>query len=86
MRWRRNPQVLWRTAPGYLVLAGLDGDAMEIEGPGSDVWARLEHGMAEEELISALARAYAADPATVSGDVRPLLSELLGRGFVERDG
>ncbi len=86
MRWQRNPRVLWRTAPGYLVLGTVDGRTAEVLGPGGDVWARLAEWITEEELTAVLARQYGASEACVSPDVRSLLEELHLQGYVERDG
>lgn len=85
MRWRRSPRVLWRTAPGYLVLATLDGRTAEVGGSGCDVWAGLADWITEEELTAALARQYRAEERVVSADVRPLLQELHAQGYVDRD-
>lgn len=86
MRWRRNPEVLWRTVPGYLVLATMDGLTVEVHGPGGDVWARLADWITEEELTPGLARRYGAEERVVSPDVRSLLRELHAQGYVDRDG
>jgi hypothetical protein len=85
MRWRRATEVLWRTAPGYLVLAGVDGRIVEVDGPGGDIWSRLCSWVTEEELIADLARRYGADERIVAADVQSLLHELHGRSYVERD-
>lgn len=85
MRWRRAAEVLWRTAPGYLVLATVDGRIVEVEGPGGDIWSRLTAWVAEEELITDLARQYGTEAGIVAADVRSLLRELHGRSYVERD-
>lgn len=86
MSWRRSPGVLWRTVPGYVALATVDGRTTEIEGPGCDVWARLADWIEEEELTAALTQEYGAEEAAVSADVRSLLHRLQARGYVERDG
>lgn len=84
MKWRRNPRVLWRAAPGYLVLATMDGRTLEVAGPGGDVWAGLAGWITEEELTAALARQYGAEEQVVSPDVRSLLRELHAQGYVDR--
>lgn len=86
MRWRRNPRVLWRTAPGYLAVATVGGHTLEVGGPGGELWLHLAEWITEEELIAALARRYGADEPSVSPDVRSLLEELSGQGYVDRDG
>ena len=77
--------MLWRTAPGYLVLAGVDGEVIEVGGPGCDVWARLAEWVSEEELTAGLARQYGEAQAVVSQDVRSLLRQLHAQGYVDRD-
>lgn len=86
MSWRRSQRVLWRAAPGYLALATVDGQVMEIEGPGCDVWARLADWVTEGELTAALAQEYGAGEEAVAADVRSLLQGLHAQGYVERDG
>ena len=85
MKWRRSPSVLWRTAPGYLAVATVDGSTIEVEGPGCDVWAHLAVWISEDALTAALARQYGAEQRIVSPDVRALLHELHGQGYVDRD-
>lgn len=85
MRWRRNPCVLWRTAPGYLALATVDGHSVEVGGPGADVWWRLTDWISDEDLTAALARRYGADERVVSINVVSLLQELHGQGYVDCD-
>ena len=84
MRWRRGTQVLWRTAPGYLVLATVDGRTVEVGGAGAEVWVRLAEWTTEEHLTATLARAYETEPRIVSPDVRSLLHELHAQGYVDR--
>jgi hypothetical protein len=86
MRWRRGRQVLWRRAPGYLVLATTDDCTIEVDGPGCDVWELLSGWTTEEEITAALAREYGAEEQIVSRDVRSLLGELHAQGYVDRNG
>lgn len=86
MRWRRNPRVLWRTAPGYLALAAVDGRSIEVSGPGGDVWAQLSGWVTEEELAATLAHRYGTNEREVLADVQPLLRELHAQGYVDRNG
>jgi len=86
VRWRRNRRVLWRTAPGYLVLTTPEDRTLEVDGPGGDVWAELADWITEEHLIADLARQYGAEERIVSADVRSLLHQLHTQGYVDRDG
>jgi hypothetical protein len=83
--WRRVPQTLWRAAPGYLVLATVAGDTVEVGGAGGDIWAQLADWISEEDLAATLARQYGADQRLLSPDVRSLLEKLHAQGYVERD-
>lgn len=85
MRWRRNPQVLWRIAPQYLVLAMVDGRTLEVGGAGADIWGRLTEWVTEDDLIAALAEHFAAEGETLSTDVQSLLRELHVQGYVDCD-
>ena len=85
MRWRRNPEVLWRTAPGYLALATVEGRTIEVAGPGGDIWIRLAGWITEEELAAAMVAQYGGVEQVVSRDVRALLQELQAQGYVDRD-
>ena len=75
--------MLWRTAPGYLVLATVHGKVIEVEGPGCDVWIRLADWTTEEDLIAGLTQKYGAARAVVSRDLRGLLRELHAQGYVD---
>lgn len=86
MRWRRGSRVLWRTAPGYLALATVDGRTLEVTGPGRDVWDRLTGWISEEELTASLSQEYGAEDELVAADVRSLLHALHTQGYVDRDG
>jgi len=85
MRWRRATNVLWRTAPGYLAVATVDGRIAEVDGPGGDIWSRLATWVTEEELIADLARQYGTEARVVAADVRSFLHEFHGQRYVERD-
>jgi len=85
VRWRRNPGVLWRIAPGYLALTNVDGRTIEVGGSGCDVWSQMAGWVTEEELVADLARQYGTEERVVSPDVRSLLQELHAQGYVDRD-
>lgn len=85
MRWRRSPLVLWRAAPGYLVLATVDGHTVEVEGSGAEVWARLVSWITQEQLTAALVGRYGPEARVVSSDVLSLLEALSEAGYVDRD-
>ena len=84
MRWRRPSGVLWRVAPGYLVAGTPEGQLIEVDGPGGDLWQLLADWVEDDDLAKALAGRYKADENVVSQDVQALLSELSAQGYVER--
>lgn len=84
MRWARAVDVLWRSAPGYLVLGHSDGSTIEIAGPGGEIWNRLEVPVDEEQLVARLAELYAADHSTIRRDATELLQKLHTAGYVDR--
>jgi coenzyme PQQ synthesis protein D (PqqD) len=84
VKWRRSPQALWRTAPGYLALSTVDGRTVEVGGPGGDIWVLLAEWITDDDLTAALARAYGAEVQVVSPDVRSLLHQLHAQGYIDR--
>lgn len=50
---------------------------------GNLIWARLERGATEEELVDALLADYEVDRPRAEQGVRQFLSELSGRGWLE---
>lgn len=84
MKWARAPHVLWRTAPGYLVLGELNGSTTEIVGPGGEIWQRLDQPIEEDTLVTELVEMYATDRSVVAADVEQLLFKLESAGYVDR--
>jgi hypothetical protein len=82
VRWRRDPEVLWRAVPGYLVLATLDGRVTEATGPAGEAWRRLEQWTEEAQLTKELSRQFGADEVAVARDLRTLLHQLDEQGLV----
>ncbi len=76
--------MLWRTAPGYLVVASIDGQTLEVGGPGGEIWGLLDEWIAEADVVMMLASRYGVPEMTVAADVVPLLERLKGVGYVER--
>ena len=83
--WSRASDVVWRAAPQYLALAKLDGSAIEVQGPGSDIWDLLSSPSGQEELIEAVAQRYSTRPDVIADDVGRLLAQLIELGYVDRD-
>ena len=76
--------MLWRVAPGHLVLGTVDGRTIEVDGPGGELWELLTDWVEDDDVTAALAGGYGADPRIVARDVRSLLSELAAQGYIDR--
>lgn len=85
MKYSRAVDVLFRVAPGYLALANVEGDALEVRGPGADVWDVLDRPLAEGELVDLTAQRYGVAASAIVEDVSQLLVSLVRSGFVTHD-
>ena len=83
MNWARRADVVWRAVPGYLVVATIDGDVVEIYGPGSDVWSLLDAPIADTAIVAHLSQRYGAAIDEIGRDVDALLARLQDFGCVE---
>jgi hypothetical protein len=83
-RWVRSPHVLWRTAPGFLAVADIDGEVTRAEGPAADIWEQLAEPVTIERLSSELADRYGEPVEAVRTDLIPFLLDLAERGIVDR--
>lgn len=81
-RWVRSPAVLWRTAPGFLVVADVDGELTRAEGPAAAIWDLLDEPRTIEQIAGRLAGDFDAPIAEVRDDVSRFVEELAGRGLV----
>lgn len=82
----RARDVLWRVAPGFLVVATLDDVIHEASGPAPDIWQLIGAPIAFGELIAALADAHDLPPAEIRDDLTTFVTELVDRGLVVVDG
>ncbi len=85
-RYQRRPDLLSRTAPGFVTLARVDGTGVTLTGTGAAVWELLDEARSVAEVAAELAHTYDADAARISADVEPLLGELTASGYVTVDG
>jgi hypothetical protein len=83
-RWVRSERVLWRTAPGFLVVADADGEVTRAEGPAADIWELLVQPLTADELSDELASRFGAPVEAVRTDVTRFLLDLRERGIVDR--
>jgi hypothetical protein len=76
----RRSAALWRSTPGFLVVAAIDGSSVEMGGSAASIWQALpgEHDtpIEVEDVIRHLAERYDTAPATVAGDVVRVLESL----------
>ncbi len=77
----RAPGVLWRrTMRGVLVAAPGRPDPVLVTAPGDAVWDLLAIPRSRDDLVSALAGSFDAEPARIEADLAPVLSALLDHG------
>jgi hypothetical protein len=83
-RWVRRASVLWRTAPGFLVIAYVDGEVTRAEGPAPEIWDLLADPRTADELVDELAARYGVSVEAVRADVMSFVNDLVDRGLVAR--
>ena len=81
--WQRHPSVVWRAAPGYLVVGRPGSPTMEVYGPGADMWELLPAAPHVTDLCRQLADRFHAELADVRPGIESLLIDLERRGFVD---
>ncbi|HAP77524.1 MAG TPA: hypothetical protein DCR14_15770 [Acidimicrobiaceae bacterium] len=88
MRVLRSPDVLWRTAGGYLVVCAPSGACVEIGGSAASVWAALpvapDGAVPVDALVQQLADESATAPSEVEPVVRAVLDVLQRHGCIAR--
>jgi Coenzyme PQQ synthesis protein D (PqqD) len=83
--YRRSPSALHRTAgPDVMATLPRDREIHVLSGAAVPMWHLLEREASVEDVVTALAEAYATPPATIDPDVRRCLDDLADRGLVER--
>jgi len=84
--FRLSPDVVFRDLEGEAVILDLgSGTYFGLNAVGTRVWQLVEAGHSEADIVNILAAEYAADRATIAGDVARLLDELRGRRLIEAD-
>lgn len=84
-RWKRAQSVVWRMAPGYLALGTVEGDVLEVEGSGDEVWRHLERWVSTDELVARLTARHGVADEDLAAEVVALLGELRSAGYVEHN-
>ncbi|MGC1248263.1 MAG: PqqD family protein [Spirulinaceae cyanobacterium] len=84
VRFRVNtPGVVQETIDGEVVIVNLQkGDYYSLVNAGADVWAGIEQGMSQSELISNLSQRYEANSETIANSVNTLLQQLQQEGII----
>jgi hypothetical protein len=82
-RWVRSAAVVWRTAPGWLVVADPGGRIVRAEGPAPEIWDLLAAPSTVEAMAEELADRYGTSPDAVRPDVARFVSDLADRGVVD---
>lgn len=78
-KYRRNPDVSWRTIEGQVVLVhNRLGEIMVLNEVGSYAWQHFEEGF--EALAGNIAREYEVDGATARSDLMAFMEELVQAG------
>jgi hypothetical protein len=81
----RAPGVLWRHVAGTVLLRTLtDPGIVELSGSSVLIWLALGNPVSAGELASDLSAVVGARLDVVAAEMRPVLHDLLQRGFVTR--
>jgi hypothetical protein len=80
-----SARVVHETVDGEVILVALrSGNYYSLRGSGADIWALLERGATEREVVLELESRYAPEPG-LAESVRDLLGELAAEELVERE-
>jgi len=82
----RRADVLWRAAPGFLVVATTDDEVHEAVGPAPEIWRAIERPVSIGELITSLADAHGLPPERIRDDVATFVAALIDVGLVVTRG
>ncbi len=82
--FRPHPSVVSTDVEDAMVLLHLDTKRyFTLNSTGAAIWKRLSQGKAEDEIVSALAEEYDADPSRLAASVRRLLEQLEKAALIE---
>ena len=78
-----HPMVVEKPMEGGAILMNMaSGECFELNAVGRAVWERLKAAEPVDEIVRALAAAYAIPVEQAAADVRRLVDELLGHGIL----
>jgi hypothetical protein len=84
MRFCQSTSILTRTFLDEVLIASLDEPEMgHLNGTARVVWDALAVPRSLEEITGLLAREYEVGVKQIAPDVKSLIAELVGRGWVE---
>jgi hypothetical protein len=84
-RYRRSPEALFRTAGREVLLASADREGFDVlPDTAAAVWVLLDEPASVASLSDELAALYGMPADRIASDVRPLLDELVRRGWLDR--
>ncbi len=84
-RWRRAPDVLWRSAPAAIVVLARHGDRpVVLGGSGADLWDLLDEPRTVGQLAAALSERYAAPPEVIAADLGGVIAGLAEQRVVQQ--
>lgn len=73
----RRADVLWRSAPGFLVVATVDGEVTSADGQAVAVWELLATPVSFDELAATLARRHGLHEEQIRSDITPFLRQMI---------
>jgi hypothetical protein len=80
---QRSSDVLVRSFADEVLLAdSAGGDVQRLEGSAAVVWELLGEPRSLAHLVEMLARVYGMPEERISADVRPVVLDLLNRGWL----
>jgi Coenzyme PQQ synthesis protein D (PqqD) len=83
--WARDERVLWRAAPGLVVVLGPHAkEPISLRGSAVPLWATLDRPQNVADVVERLAPAFSADPDIIRADIEPVIARLAQVGALRR--
>ncbi len=78
-----SSNAIWSTVPGgAVVLDPVSGHYFGLEGVAARAWEFMAESTTLDALVDSITREFEVDPATCEQDLRSLLEDFVGRGWV----
>lgn len=81
---QRRADVVWRTAPGFLVVAAPAGELSVVTGPGAEVWELLAEPIEFDEAVRVLGERFGVEVEVVRRDLESFVESMIAKGYVDR--